>query len=404
MTDLTKATLLEIANGCTLEAPFDRDKFGWKAFVKARDRAKRKAGPDGIALERTADLLHDYGFEAEAAVLRGTESVVAQLQTTLREATEVGHEVSSLGAQVAQHERAASQQLAAAKQASADIAEIAAMSREMRPEIDAERDALQKLTAQVQRLSTTTESTAKAQREAEAKEHEEFFATTSAELSTLRKSFDESIERLTEKATADLESLTGSVDTRVTEFVSDTSTRLATTEAARQTAVTRQLREFTTKSDAAVVESDDDMPQLSVLRAAVMNGMVVTLSANENGSIIVTQKPADAIVKVGRKLSKVTENILSDARDGEMAAEIAHEVKNPVPPPLTFLESLEGGWKALQTHASESKDLTQLAALGEMAAEIAHEVKNPVPPPLTFLESLDGGWKALQRHASLQKI
>lgn len=53
----------------SLQPPFDRDEVGWKAFVKARDRAERRAGAplDDVQL---ADLLEDYGFDAEAAVLR----------------------------------------------------------------------------------------------------------------------------------------------------------------------------------------------------------------------------------------------------------------------------------------------------------------------------------------------
>ena len=92
--DFTKATLLEIANGYTLEAPFDRDKVGWKAFVKARDRATRQAGPDGIALERTADLLDDYGFEAEAAVLRESTDLT-RLAAPGEMAAAIAHEVKN---------------------------------------------------------------------------------------------------------------------------------------------------------------------------------------------------------------------------------------------------------------------------------------------------------------------
>ena len=49
--------------------PFLRDGVGWKAFVKARDRAIRKAG-ETLSDAALADLLADYGFEPEAAALR----------------------------------------------------------------------------------------------------------------------------------------------------------------------------------------------------------------------------------------------------------------------------------------------------------------------------------------------
>lgn len=226
--------------------------------LKSQETAIRKAAhaaEEFDSLRQKADrTLASISDRAKAIAEEhaSTTKLVEQLQTTLRESTEIGQKVSSLGAQVAQHETTGAQQLANAKQAAADTEAIAAKSKEMRTEIEAARGTLQDLTTQSQQLLTTTESTAKAQREAEAKKHEEFFATTSTEMSTLRARLDQSIEDLTGNARTNLESLTGSADSRVNELVSGATARLAKAESAQQAKLTEQLREFTTASTAAV--------------------------------------------------------------------------------------------------------------------------------------------------------
>ena len=55
---------------------FSHDPVGWKAFVRARDRADKKHGGE-VPDADLASLLRDYGFDAEAAVLlRNTEPMV----------------------------------------------------------------------------------------------------------------------------------------------------------------------------------------------------------------------------------------------------------------------------------------------------------------------------------------
>jgi len=71
---LDKSTLLDAVNGADLVDPFDRDEPSWKAFVKARDRAIEKAGEAGVKLNDIADLLSDFGFDAEADILKTPES------------------------------------------------------------------------------------------------------------------------------------------------------------------------------------------------------------------------------------------------------------------------------------------------------------------------------------------
>ncbi len=199
--------------------------------------------------------------------------VVEQLQAALRESTETGQKVSNLGAQVAQHETTALQQLASAKLAAGDTEAIAAKSKEMRIEIEASRVSLQDLTTRAEHLLTSTENTAKAQREAEATSHAEFVSTADAEMSALRTKLDGAIDDLTETTQASLESLTSSTGARATELVDNATARLAKAESAQQAKLTEQLQEFATahketveafvtKSDAALSFGNDELKRL----------------------------------------------------------------------------------------------------------------------------------------------
>jgi len=53
--------------------PWERDDVGWKAYAKAAQRAQRKAGDEPVAETVLADLLEDFGFDAEAEALRVVE-------------------------------------------------------------------------------------------------------------------------------------------------------------------------------------------------------------------------------------------------------------------------------------------------------------------------------------------
>jgi hypothetical protein len=247
--------------------------------LKSQETAIHKAAhaaEEFESLRQKADRMLDAISDRAKSVAEeqaSTTKLIEQLQTTLRESAATGQQVSSLGAQVAQHETTAAQQLANTKQAAADTEAIATKSKEMRAEIDTARGALQDLTTQAQQLLTTTDSTAKAQREAETKKYEEFLATTNTEMSTLVAKLDESIKDLTKRTRTDLESLTVSADSRVTELVSGTTTRLTKAESAQQAKLTEQLQEFATasttavqafvtKSDASLSSGNDELKRL----------------------------------------------------------------------------------------------------------------------------------------------
>ncbi|NOT25164.1 MAG: hypothetical protein HOP16_03580 [Acidobacteria bacterium] len=222
--------------------------------------------------ERTLESISDRA-KLIAEEHSSATKVVEQLQVALRESTETGQKVSNLGAQVAQHETTAVQQLASAKLATADTEAIAAKSKEMRLEIEASRVSLQDLTTRAEHLLASTENAAKAQRDAEATSHEEFVSTANTEMSTLRAKLDEAIDDLTETTRTNLESVTTSTGLRVTELVDSATANLAKTESTQQAKLTEQLQEFATasketvdafvtKSDASLSSGNDELKRL----------------------------------------------------------------------------------------------------------------------------------------------
>ena len=66
---LSREQVVTLARADAPGGPFEADPVGWKAFARARDKAASK-GP--LSCAALGGLLDDYGFEAEAAIVRGT--------------------------------------------------------------------------------------------------------------------------------------------------------------------------------------------------------------------------------------------------------------------------------------------------------------------------------------------
>jgi hypothetical protein len=200
---------------------------------------------------QTLDLISEQA-RSIAQENAATTKLVEQLQTTVRESTEIGQKVSGLGAQVAQHETTAAQQLASAKQAAADSEAIAAKSKELRTEIESARNSLQDLMARTQQLLTNTERTTTDQLSDFVSKYDALREKAESATVALTSKLDASINDLTTQTTAKIESLTGSADSRITELITETSTQIAKAETAHESHLGEQLRAFTTASDAAV--------------------------------------------------------------------------------------------------------------------------------------------------------
>ena len=110
-----------------------------------------------------------------------TATVVEQLQTLLRESTELSEQIATLGTHAARQESIATRQLVAARQAFTDTEAAAASAKEAQAEAVAGRESFQVLTAQVEQQLAETERAAKTQRDAAAQKHAELLKDVSAE-------------------------------------------------------------------------------------------------------------------------------------------------------------------------------------------------------------------------------
>jgi hypothetical protein len=142
-------------------------------------KAARAAGEfDGLLKDADRMIGSISERAAEIAAERAsTGELVTQLQTILRESTEISQKMATLGTQAAPQESIATKQLIAARQAFAETEAVATKSKEAQATIDAGRDTFKKLTVQAQQIVATTESAAKA---ALTKQLQEFTARSEA--------------------------------------------------------------------------------------------------------------------------------------------------------------------------------------------------------------------------------
>jgi hypothetical protein len=76
-----EACIDDLVRGDVCAGPFKRDEVGWKAFVKARNRAATKGL---VSDEAIASLISDFGFEEEAVLLAAaTEQPNRELEAAL---------------------------------------------------------------------------------------------------------------------------------------------------------------------------------------------------------------------------------------------------------------------------------------------------------------------------------
>lgn len=222
---------------------------------ETRIREVARKVDDFTTLHDKAKHLSDEMAEQSRAMASEHASatrVTEQLQTLLKEATDLNQKVSTLAGQVEHYDTMAVQQLATAKQAAAETEAIANKSKDMRAEIESARNSLQDLTTKTQQLLTQTETTASNQLSNFESEYETLRQTTEAATTALGSKLDGSIAEITTQTTTKLDSATASADSRVTQFVSDASARLTKAEATHGSTFLDQLREFATKSDAAM--------------------------------------------------------------------------------------------------------------------------------------------------------
>ncbi len=167
-----------------------------------RKTARAASEFDGL-LKNADRMLAEIAERASSiADERGsTATVVEEMQTRLRESTELSEQLANLGTQAARQESIATRQLVAARQAFSDTEAVAASAKEARADAVAGRESFQALTAQVERLIAATESAAKTQREAAAQKHAELLKGVSAEFGKATASHQAALAKQLEEMT-----------------------------------------------------------------------------------------------------------------------------------------------------------------------------------------------------------
>lgn len=166
-----------------------------------------------------------------------TAELLEQVQARADQAAKTEQAIAATAHQLDQQTSTVTQQLANAKQAVADIQAIATKAKELRSEIDAARVALEELTAQSRQLLARTETTAKSQREEEAREYAGLLAKHTGDITALR-----------EETAAELTELRAALTSQVTSLVEATDARLARDASDQRTAFRSAAEAFESES------------------------------------------------------------------------------------------------------------------------------------------------------------
>ncbi len=198
---------------------------------------------------------------AQKTSLQASSDEVAGI---LVKVTEQGQKISSVAAQVQQHEITAAQQLANSKQAAADTEAIANKSKELQTEIEASRNNLQDLAAKTQELLTSTQTAASGQLSEFSTRYENLASSTQSQITALMTKVDATIAEQTsalntkaETTSAALQRSGTELENKVTQFIADSSSHLTQAEATHETRLADQLRDFVTKGQTQMAEQSE---------------------------------------------------------------------------------------------------------------------------------------------------
>jgi chromosome segregation ATPase len=226
--------------------------------LETRIRQVSREAEDFASLHQKADVLLGQISEIEGTASKqrtSLQSSVEAVDGTIKKVTEQDQKVSALASQIEQHETTAAKQLANAKQAAADTEAIANKSKELQTEIEATRSALKDLTSKTQDLLTSTEHTVSSQLSEFSDKYKTLSANTETGITSLVTKTEASISELRvatnakfEAASTALQHSGTAMDTRITQFVTESTGRLNQSEAAQEARVAAQLKEFVIKN------------------------------------------------------------------------------------------------------------------------------------------------------------
>ncbi len=162
-------------------------------------QVSREAEEFGSLQEKAKQTLGQISETATAATAQKTslQASSEEVAGILVKVNEQGQKISSVAAQVQQHEITATQQLANSKQAAADTEAIANKSKELQTEIEASRNNLQDLVTKTQELLSSTQTSASGQLSEFSTRYESLASSTQSQITAVMTKLDTTIAEQT---------------------------------------------------------------------------------------------------------------------------------------------------------------------------------------------------------------
>jgi uncharacterized coiled-coil DUF342 family protein len=252
--------------------------------LETRIRQVSREAEDFASLhERAVGLLEQVSEIVGTASKRqaALQGSIEMIDGTVKKVTEYDQKVSALTSEIEQHEITAAKQLANSKQAAADTEAIANKSKELQTEIEAARSALKDLTSKTQEILTSTENTFSSQISGFSDKYEKLSVSAETGITSLTTKAEAAISELAavtntklETANAAIQHNATTVDTRLTQFMTESTGRLTQSEAAQEARVVAQLKDFNIKSQELTTEFTNNFTAMTKALSEKAEGQI----------------------------------------------------------------------------------------------------------------------------------
>jgi hypothetical protein len=235
--------------------------------IKAQETAIRRAHREAEDFEASNTRAHDLLKQIEEFAKAGSDqaksvqSSAEQLSAAVAKSQELEQRIAGLAIQAQQHDSTAAQFAANAKTAAADVESIAAKSRALQTEIDSTKSQLTELTGRVEHVLSSTEKTINESLGDFGKRYDQLKDDAEKQATSAREKLNNSVQESLSASQSRIDSSLAAIqktsleqEASLTKLATDTSNRLAQSEATHESRLVAQINEFTQKSTAFVEE------------------------------------------------------------------------------------------------------------------------------------------------------